>query len=384
MNILIACDSFKDALGAFEVCQAIECGIKAADPTTTTTLFPLADGGEGTFDILNYHLHFKIIDCTVHDPLFRKINARYGLTEGEKPIAFIEMAQAAGLQLLTPDERNPRKTTTLGVGEMIADAIGKGAEHIVLGIGGSATNDAGMGMAEALGYQFLGENNEYLSPIGENLSKIMRILPPQLEGLKKTFPTIEVICDVKNPLDGEKGAAYVYARQKGATDSDIRELDAGLRHFAGVTAAFNAQISPSTEGGGAAGGLGYGAGVFLNAHLKRGIDLVLNLTDFENTLKHVDIVITGEGSLDSQTAHGKLIEGICRRTAKHHIPVVAFCGRVDIPPQLLDDIGLLSAFSINSKLMSLADALVSTRENLENTAYRVFKMLHFFKHKNNI
>jgi glycerate kinase len=268
-------------------------------------------------------------------------------------------------------ERNARQTTTLGVGEMLQDAVNRGAQHIVLAIGGSATNDAGLGMATALGYQFFDKNGRKLKPIGENLSKVVNIEPPEK---LLDLPTVDVICDVKNPLFGETGAAYVYARQKGATNDDIAYLDEGLRHFASVASSFRPEVSPFREGMGAAGGMGFGAALFLKAYLKNGIDLVLDLIDFDSKLKNVDWVITGEGSLDSQTAHGKLIEGVCRRAAKQNIPVIALCGKVDVPPQLISDLGLRAAFSINSKLTSLPEALAATAENLEKTAYNVGRL----------
>ena len=402
MKILIACDSFKDALPAQAVCAAIERGLRKGIDSLENSKkkafeihqFPLADGGEGTFEILKQHLDLKKIEITVNNPLFQPQKAFYGITQNlESPIAFIEMAQAAGLQLLTHDERNPMKTTTFGVGEMIQDAIKNGAKEIVLAIGGSATNDAGMGMAAALGYTFLDENEEPVLPIGENLIKVHHIIPPSDF---KVFPPTRVICDVTNPLFGFTGAAHVYARQKGATDSDIEALDDGLKHFSKVIEKLTPSVFHSNlvstdnlttliAGAGAAGGLGFGAMVFLNAELQSGIDVVLNLTRFDDLLTHHQFnwIITGEGKLDNQTAHGKVVHGVARRAQQHNVPVIAFSGSLDMPISnldnkthfLLDDWGITAAFSINPQLVSLKEALAATSENLESMAFNVMRLL---------
>jgi glycerate 2-kinase len=372
MNILIACDSFKDALDAPSVCRAIERGLQLAAPspnnrdtsTLKTCIFPLADGGEGMSDILNFHLGLTTIEVEVHDPLFRKIKASYNISADGKT-AFIEMAQASGLQLLTIEERNPLKTTTLGVGEMVMDALERGTKHIVLGIGGSATNDCGIGMAAALGWFFWDKNNVELLPIGENLEKISSIIPPQY--FTQSDIIFEVICDVTNPLLGKTGAANIYARQKGADDATIEILERGANN---LTQVLNLrQVVVETAGAGAAGGLGFGALSFLNATLKRGIDAIMDLTNFNTQVAWADVIITGEGRLDSQTAHGKLIAGIIARAQKK--PVVALCGAVDATPQYLRDLGLKAAFSIAQKPCSLIEALAATEENLEKTAFNI-------------
>jgi glycerate 2-kinase len=375
MNILIACDSFKDALDAPSVCRAVERGLQLASPSFSTQIFPLADGGEGMSDILNFHLGLKIVEIEVHDPLFRKIKAAYSLSEN-KSTAFIEMAQAAGLQLLKPHERNPLKTTTFGVGEMITDALKNGVKHIVLGIGGSATNDLGMGMAAALGWQFLDKNKEILSPIGENLNKIETITPPHYKMGNEEYHMVDglsfdVICDVNNPLLGEKGAAHIYARQKGASKEDIKILEAGAKSFCKISKF--PKVNADTAGAGAAGGLGFGARCFLNATIKRGIDAMMDLTHFDTQVAWADVIFTGEGRLDSQTAHGKLIAGIISRAQGK--PVIALCGAVDASPPELKNLGLKAAFSIAQKPCILQEALALTAENLEKTAFNVGRLL---------
>jgi glycerate 2-kinase len=382
MNILIACDSFKDALDAPSVCRAIERGLLLADPylkeslrTVETRIFPLADGGEGMADVLDFHLGLKKINIQVHDPLFRKIKATYYLTHNHQT-AFIEMAQAAGLQLLKIEERNPLKTTTLGVGDMIGDALEKGASHIVLGIGGSATNDLGIGMATALGWQFLDKNKEKILPIGENLDKIKTILPPQykrndtLRGGRDNVH-FDVICDVTNPLLGEKGAANVYARQKGANEEALKNLEIGAENF--LKLGNFSKAKTELAGAGAAGGLGFGALCFLNASLKKGTDAMMDLTNFDAQVAWADVIFTGEGRLDSQTAHGKLIAGIVSRARPK--PVIALCGALDTPPQYVKDLGLKAAFPIAQKPYTLSEALALTAENLEKTAFNVGRLL---------
>jgi glycerate 2-kinase len=375
MNILIACDSFKDALDAPSVCRAIERGLRLANPTLSIRIFPLADGGEGMSDILNFHLGLKKVEIEVYDPLFKKIKATYSLSEN-KATAFIEMAQAAGLQLLKSHERNPLKTTTFGIGEMIKDAVKNGAKHIVLGIGGSATNDLGIGMAAALGWQFLDKKGNQLSPIGGNLIEIKKIIPHPYKIGNEQFVmgnnvVFDVMCDVTNPLLGEKGAAHVYARQKGATDEMIKTLETGAHNFWKVSNF--PKVNPDTAGAGAAGGLGFGCLCFLNATIKRGIDVMMDLTQFDAQAAWADVIFTGEGKLDSQTAHGKLIAGIISRAQGK--PVIALCGALDAPPPYLKDLGLKAAFSIAQKPSTLPEALALTAENLEKTAFNVGRLL---------
>lgn len=377
MKILIACDSFKDALPALEVCQAIERGLQLANNTFETTLFPLADGGEGTAEILVLQHGGSWHEVTVNDPLFRPIQARYGLSANGKT-AFIEMATASGLQLLKDSERTATKTTSFGTGELIKDAVQKGATRILLGIGGSATNDCGMGMAAALGYRFLDNVGDELEPIGENLIHVSKVDGSQVPN-RNAYQTgqiqVEVICDVDNPLYGPTGAAQIYARQKGATDSDIAQLDKALEHFATILKRqFHKEVA-QLPGAGAAGGLGAGAVVFLNATLRPGVDMILDYTNFEKELQEADVVITGEGKIDAQTLHGKLIHGITQRAAQHQIPVIALCGTLDATPEQIHRIGLKAAFSILQQPESLAKALKHTSTYLQHTAFHIGRLL---------
>ena len=364
MKIIIAADSFKDALDTFSVCKAIKRGINAALPDAHIVELPLSDGGEGLSDIAAHYFDLQRITVETCDPLFRKHTATYGLSQ-DNTTAFIEMAQAAGLQLLTNKERNPLKTTTYGVGLMIKNALEHGAKRIIIGLGGSATNDAGIGMAVALGWQFLDIKGNMWSPVGENLVKIHKVIPPQYFDKKITF---EAICDVKNPLFGINGAAYVFAKQKGATDEAIQTLDKGLQHLAKIIGA-----EATIQGAGAAGGLGYGCLYFLNAVMKRGIDSVLNWANFDEHIVDADWIFTGEGRLDTQTLQGKLISGITERAKGK--PIIALCGALDLPPQYLNNLGLKAAFSITPKPCTLAEALPQTAKNLENTAFNIARLL---------
>lgn len=369
MNILIATDSFKDALDAPAVCKAIERGILAAVPDATVRRFPLADGGEGTAQILTVHSGGQQIECLVKDPLLRPVWANYGLS-GDGKTAFIEMAQASGLQRLAPEERNPLYTTTFGTGELIADALQRGVRKIVLGIGGSATNDGGMGMAVALGLQCLDAGGVPLSPVGQNLGKVRRIA-----GRLNLNARFEVICDVDNPLYGPLGAAQVYAPQKGADEAAVAELDAGLAHFAELLHQYSGKALAELPGAGAAGGLGAGAMAFLNARMRRGIEAVMEYTGFEAALSDIDLVVTGEGKIDRQTRHGKLISGVCSRAAAQGVPVIAFCGALEANAADIRELGLLAAFSISNKPQSLGEAIAQTEAGLEQAAMQVFRVV---------
>jgi len=378
MKILIACDSFKDALPALEVCTAIEKGLLLANPQFETVVFPMADGGEGTAEVLTYHSNGDWQTLTVHDPLFRPVEAKYGLSVNGQ-MAFIEMAAASGLQLLTEEERTATQSTTYGTGELIKNALEKGATRILLGIGGSATNDCGMGMAAALGYRFWDVEGNELQPIGANLTRVTKIdgsLAFRRNAFQNKQLQVDVICDVDNPLYGKKGAAQVYAQQKGATEQEIQQLDAGLQHFAKLLQRQFGRDFARISGAGAAGGMGAGTAAFLNADLRPGIELVMDYTDFEEQLTTTDVVITGEGKIDAQTLHGKLIHGITKRAAQHQIPVIALCGTLDARPKDLQKIGLKAAFSILPKPLHLAEALRQTSDYLTQTAFGLGGLLH--------
>lgn len=377
MRFLIATDSFKDALSAQHACHAIAEGVRAALPGSEVQEFPLADGGEGLSEVLAFHLGGERIWAEVADPLGRPCAASYLLGQGGH-LAFLESAQAAGLERLVSKDRNPLLTSTFGVGELIRDALKRGARQIYLGLGGSATNDAGTGMAAALGYIFLDSTGHPLAPCGGNLSDIAAIevsgaLPGLAEG------RFRALCDVDNPLFGLEGAAYTFAPQKGASPEAVVLLDRGLRHISPLLEEAYRQVYgdirvvglAEVPGSGAAGGLGAGVLAFLNGQLCPGIDAVMDMVGFDDAVAGVDLVITGEGRLDGQTMRGKLVHGVCRRAARYGVPVIALCGAVAATAEQIRAVGLLAAFSISPKPQPLEQALEDTARNLRHSASQV-------------
>ena len=370
MKILIATDSFKDSLAALDVCEAISKGFKLADPTVETQLIPLADGGEGTAKVLTEYTNGQWIELEVSDPLFRPIQAGYGITP-DGATAFIDMAQASGLEHLSPDERTPLHSTTYGTGQLIRDAIHRGVQKILLGLGGSATNDAGMGMAIALGYSFLDEEGFALQGIGENLGKIKMIRPP----VELDLPQIEVLCDVQNPLYGPNGAAHTFGAQKGGSPLDIERLDEGLEHLTKLWPPHTGTQIAQEPGTGAAGGLGFGARAFLNATLRPGIATILEILKFEAAIQSCDLLITGEGKIDNQTLQGKLIKGLTFIAQKYDKPIIAFCGSLLATPDEIKKLGLKGAFSVLRQTGDLDQALSRTADDLEHLAFNVLRLI---------
>jgi glycerate kinase len=363
MNILVACDSFKDALPADAVCRAIAAGLKKSHPQAVVAEMPLSDGGEGLLDVLRAPLHLDWVEIEAADPLGRTIKARYGLS-ADRQTCVVEMAEASGLQRLTLAERDPRKASTFGTGQLLADAKTKGARRAILAIGGSATNDAGIGAATALGWRFLDGDGKDIDADGGHLSRITDLVPAPAP-----FESMEVLCDVTNPLFGKSGAAWIYGRQKGGSDAVLAELDDGLKHLASLVRAQLGRDVADQPGAGAAGGLGYGAVAFLGARLRRGIEIVLDLTGFDAAARQADLIITGEGHLDGQSAQGKLIQGLCGRSDA--TPVIALCGKLSATPEQIKTIGLKAAYCINSEERPLAEMLAHTAANLERTAAKL-------------
>jgi len=366
VKFVLSPDKFKGSLTGIEFCDVVEEGIIAVLPEAEILKLPLADGGDGSIEVLDYHLHGKRIEVDVEDPLFRPIKASYLFIESLQT-AFIEMAEASGMKLLSADEQNCFYTSTYGTGELILDALKKGAKNIILGIGGSATNDCGIGMARALGFRFFDRDDNELIAIGKNMSEIVKINTTYtIKNLSQI--TFKVASDVTNPLFGENGAAYVYAAQKGANTNEILLLDHGLKNMAGL---FKDQFGidiQNTEGAGAAGGLGAGAMVFLKADLISGIELIKDLIDFDIKIRNADWMITGEGKLDLQTLSGKTIQGVITSSKKYNIPVAAFCGSVALSQKELDKMGISYAASIIENAESLEDSMVNTKDHLKNIA----------------
>jgi glycerate kinase len=361
MTILVAPDKFKGSLTAEEVVEAVSEGIMSFDPSTGVICFPLADGGDGTARILTLHNHGRMVKIRVNNPVFEPVEAQYGLS-GDGLTAFVEMSAASGLRVLAPEKQNCFHTSTYGTGELILDALRRGACRIIMGIGGSATNDAGIGMAAALGYRFLDEQGRTLDPVGRNLAVISRIDASQVP--ETNHPSeVQVACDVDNPLYGKRGAAYVYGPQKGASPEELDLLDEGLMNFARVVREQMGLDVAEIPGAGAAGGLGAGCMVFLNARLVPGIRLVMEQSGFEEAARQCDLIITGEGRVDEQTFRGKVIDGVCRVAAKYHKPVLVICGQNtldEIPPGR----GILAIKSLSDHYGSSIKAMTHAYEGL--------------------
>ncbi|SNY95340.1 glycerate kinase [Flagellimonas pacifica] len=373
MKFVLAPDKYKGSLSGLQFCEVVEQGLRRTFPNAEIAQIPLADGGDGTMEVVQYYLKASRIKTIVKDPLYRDIESGY-LFSKEKGIAFVEMSEASGYKLLTKDELNCMHTTTFGTGQLIVHAMEQGAKQVVLGIGGSATNDVGMGMAAALGYRFLDEKGNELLPIGKNLNSVAKIDSQKvLAGLENI--EIKVACDVNNPLHGKHGAAYVYGPQKGASADDIVHLNQGLKSFAKIIHEQFGIDAQKISGAGAAGGMGAGTKVFLNATLLSGIDLIKEIANFDNTIEGADWIITGEGQLDNQTLSGKTIVGVIQSAKARNIPVAAFCGSIDVSIEEIESMGLQYVTSILNGVGNLEDAKKNTSKNLEMASYNFAKLL---------
>ncbi|MDN3643772.1 glycerate kinase [Lutimonas halocynthiae] len=366
MKIVIAPDKFRGSLTGIEFCWIVKEAIWKIIPDAEIVEAPVADGGDGTLSALESQVpHGKKL-LEVHDPLFRKIEAAFLYNEDFK-IAFVEMAEASGLRLLKEDEYNCSKTTTYGTGELIKAALDAGAEKIILGVGGSATCDCGMGMAAALGYEFYDAEGKAVEPIGENLSSVKEIRTDKVDPRVMTTD-FEVACDVISPLYGEDGAAYIYGPQKGASKEEIEFLDKGLRDFNEVLIeTFNKDIN-DIYGAGAAGGMGAGALTFLNGELRSGIEMVKEMIRFDKKIKDADWVVTGEGKLDFQTLTGKAVKGVSESAQDQKIPVAVFCGRITLPQDALSNMGIQYSASVMLEAIDYDDAIKNGRSYLDKMA----------------
>jgi glycerate kinase len=376
MKILIAPDKFKGSLSAFEVADNIEKGILKVFPKAIVVKVPMADGGEGTVESLVDATGGKIIKTNVKDPLFRDIESFYGIL-GDGKTAVIEMAAASGLYLLKDYERNPMITTTYGTGQLIKDALDRGCRRFIIAIGGSATNDGGAGMATALGVKFYDKDGIEIGLGGGELSKIYSIDTSNIDDRLKECEFI-VACDVANPLIGENGASRVYGPQKGATKEMVEVLDKNLEHYGKLLEKYFNKKIIDVPGSGAAGGLGAGLMAFLNAQLKNGIEIIIETLKLEEKIKEADIVISGEGKIDFQTAFGKTISGIAKLCKKHNKPLIVIAGTVEDIENLYE-IGVSSIFSIVEKPMSLEDAIKNAPTLLEKSAERIFRLIKAIK-----
>lgn len=354
-KIVVASDSFKGSLTSLDVAQNVEKAIREVYPLCDVLKVNVADGGEGTMEALQQTLGGVRVSLVVKDPLGRDIEATYVILN-DGITAVVEMSAASGLPLLKSDERNPLKTSTYGTGQLICDALDRGCRKILVGIGGSATNDAGMGMLQALGYRFLDAQGNQLQPVGENLQLVSSIdSTGRHPDLDKT--EFVVACDVKAPLYGRNGAAYVFAPQKGADQKMVEMLDAGLRHFSEVSSAMAGYDCSQMQGTGAAGGLGYAFRQYLDARLERGIEMVLDAIGFDDIISGADLVITGEGRVDSQTLTGKTPFGVAQHAHRQRIPVVVIGGSVEIDVLQVREAGFNDVIQVTPLDMPLSVAM---------------------------
>jgi len=375
MKVVIAIDSLKGSLSSMEAGMAIKDGILAAKPDAEVIVKPLADGGEGTTDALIEGMNGERIDLTVTGPMHTPVDAYYGYLK-DTNTAVMEMASAAGITLVPDSEKNPLLATSYGVGEMINDAIQRGCRNFIIGIGGSVTNDGGIGMLKALGVRFLDENDEDAGEGGQALAKVARIDVSGMNPLLKECH-IQVACDVNNPLCGENGSTYVYGPQKGVTKDMKKTLDEAMAHFARVTSETLENDYLNTPGAGAAGGLGYAFLAYTGAALTPGIELILDAVGLEEELSSADVVVTGEGRLDFQTAMGKAPVGVARLAKKYNAKVIAFAGSVTKEATACNKEGIDAFFPILRGVCTLAEAMdpVAARNNMTATVEQVFRLL---------
>lgn len=369
MKVVIASDSYKESLKAIEVCEAIERGFRAIFPNAKYVKIPIGDGGEGTVESLVDATGGRIISISVTGPLRESVQAFYGVSK-DKKTAFIEMAAASGLQHVPVEKRNPLITTTKGTGELILHALNQGAEYIILGLGGSATNDGGAGMLAALGVRFINDKGEVIDPSGGTLHSIVAIdfsqMDPRLKGVK-----IEAACDVDNPLVGMQGASFVFGRQKGANVEMMKELDENLKHYANILKRYVSSDISEIPGAGAAGGMGAAVISVLKGDLRKGIEIVLDYTNFDKHIEDADLIITGEGRIDEQTAYGKAPVGVAGRAKRFSVPVIAIGGSVSSDYSAVYEKGIDAVFSITTRPMTLEEAYRVAEENIEMTTKNI-------------
>ncbi len=354
MKIIVVPDSFKDSLSAKKVAENIEKGIRKLIPEAKVTKIPISDGGEGLLDSLISFSGGRLVSVEVKDPLLRNITAEFGIL-GDETTAVIEMAKASGLELLDDQERNPMLSSTFGTGQLISAALDKGCSKIIVGLGGSATNDGGTGMITALGGKFLDVNGHEIAQGGGGLDKLSKI---DISEIDTRIAQCEFVaaCDVTNPLTGTLGASFVFGKQKGGKMSMLEQLDQNLKNYAQIVLSDLKINIDSPEGAGAAGGMGSAMLAFFDAKLTRGIDLIIETLQLEEQVKKADLVITGEGKIDRQTLYGKTIFGIANLAKKHKVPAIAICGTMGNDIEAIYDIGISAVFSIIDKPMSLEEA----------------------------
>lgn len=383
MKVVVAIDSFKGSLSSMEAGQAIEEGVKRVHQNAEVVVRPLADGGEGTVEALVEGMGGIFVTKKVTGPLGEKVEAVYGIIELKDDLsktAIIEMSAAAGITLVPEERRNPLNTTTYGVGELILDAIERGCRHFIVGIGGSATNDGGVGMLQALGYDFVTQEGKAISYGGNGLRELASIEESNVHPKLKEC-TFKVACDVTNPLCGENGSSAIFAPQKGATPEMVQELDQLLLHYAELSKNINAHADRFYPGTGAAGGMGFAFLTYTNATLESGIQIVLTETKLEELIATADFIVTGEGRLDGQTALGKAPIGVAALAKKYQKKVLAFAGAVTPDAKECNQHGIDAFFPILRGVVTLKEAMNKevAHQNMVDTVEQVFRVVEMMK-----
>ena len=376
MKVVVAIDSLKGSLSSLEAGEAIKSGVQKVLPDAKVEVRPLADGGEGTVEALALGMGGELKTVEVTGPLGEKVNCLYGILE-ESKTAIVEMSGAAGITLVPDEMRNPLHTTTYGVGEVIKDAIANGCRHFIVGIGGSATNDGGIGMLQALGYGMLDKDGNQVPFGAKGIKEIVTITDEQvIPELKEC--SFRIACDVTNPLCGERGCSAVYGPQKGATPEMVKEMDGWLAEYAKLVAAKYEKADAEYPGTGAAGGMGFAFLAYTNAVLESGIKIILEETKLEDYVKDADIVITGEGRLDGQTAFGKAPIGVANIAKKYNKPVIAFAGAVTKDAVICNEHGIDAFFPILRRIQTLQEAMTPeiARDNMVTTVEQVFRLIN--------
>lgn len=380
MKVVVAIDSLKGSLSSLEAGNAIKESINEVIPGADVEVHPLADGGEGTVEALTLGMGGTIETIPVKGPIGEKVHASYGIIS-QRQLAIIEMAAAAGITLIATEERNPLHTTTYGVGEMIKDAISKGCRHFIIGIGGSATNDGGAGMLQALGYALLDKDNQEISLGAQGLADLKSISTDKvIEELKEC--DFKIACDVTNPLCGAQGCSSIFGPQKGADEDMITKMDTWLSNYATLATSVSEKADATIEGTGAAGGLGFAFLAFTNATLEPGIDIILSEINIEKAISEADLVVTGEGRLDGQTVMGKAPIGVAKLAKKYGKKVVALSGSVTEDAILCNQHGIDAFFPIVRRLISLDEAMSKevAYKNMKETATQVFRLINLYNH----
>ncbi len=377
MKIVLAPDSFKESMTAKETCIAIEKGFKKVISNLECIHVPMADGGEGTTQSLVDATNGKFYTVEVMGPLGEKRDARFGIL-GDGKTAILEMAAASGLELVPKEKRDATITTTYGTGELIKAALSKNVETILIGIGGSATNDGGAGMVQALGGKLLDKDGNEIGFGGGELSKLDRIDISNLDNRLKDVKII-VACDVQNPLTGPAGASHIFGKQKGANEEQRELLDKNLKHYAKIIRRDIGKDVENIPGAGAAGGLGAGLMAFLSAELKKGVDIVVEYSKLEEKLQGADLIITGEGSIDGQTRFGKTPYGVAKTAQKYNIPVIAFAGNIGKDIDVLYDYGFTAILPILPRVESLENAIANGKENIEYMSESLGRVISIYK-----